>query len=212
MKVLIACEFSGIVRDAFLELGHDAYSCDLLPTESKPERHLQGDIKNYLNDSYNLLIAHPPCTYLCASGEQWLTRIPKYKLDPHINYGMDRFKAMEEAVEFFLLFKNAPIKYIAIENPRPMTLTKIKVGHSSQKIQPYEYGHLESKETHLWLKNLPKLVPTNNVYKEMMKLPIQERQKIFHMGGKNRGHERSRTYPGIARAMAEQWGTLDGNL
>jgi len=189
MKVLIACEFSGIVRDSFIAHGHDAMSCDLLPTE-RLGPHYQGDVRDILTSEFNLLIAHPPCTHLAVSGARWF-----------------KTKASEqkEAVEFFLMFANAPVKYICIENPVCIMSTIYR--KPDQIIQPWQFGHPERKTTCLWLKGLPLLLKTNNVYDAMMQLPKRERERVHYEPPTiNRQKNRSRTYQGIANAMAEQWG------
>ena len=197
MKVLVACEFSQVVTKAFRDRGHEAYSCDLLPTEGNPDWHFQGDVRNYLYDWFDLLIAHPPCTRLANSGVCWLEK-------------RNLWKEMAEGAEFLRMFLIAPIKKICVENPIPHHYATDYIGRSyDQIIQPWQFGHPESKATCLWLNNLPKLIPTDNVKDEMMKLPMKERQRNHWVSpGKNRGHERSRFYTGFAEAMADQWGSL----
>jgi len=192
MKILIACEYSGIVRDAFTRKGHDAMSCDILPTESEG-KHYQGDIFDVLYDDWDMMIAHPPCTHLSVSGARWFTegRKPMY--------------LREQALDFVRKLMEAPIKKIAIENPVSVISSHIR--KSDQMINPYQFGHKEQKRTCLWLKNLPKLKETNNVKEEMMKLPIAVRTRIHYLGSK-KGKERSKFYTGIAEAMAEQWGAV----
>lgn len=180
MKVLIACEFSGIVRDAFIAKGHDAMSCDLLPTE-RPGPHYHGDVLEILNDGWDMMIAHPPCTRLAVSGARWFK---------------DKMTEQAEAIKFFMALANALILKIAIENPVSIMSTKWR--KPDQIIQPWQFGHGETKATCLWLKNLPPLQPTNTVdgrEQRIHKMPPSE----------NRWRERSRTFPGIAAAMAEQW-------
>jgi hypothetical protein len=195
MKVLIACEFSGIVRDAFIEKGHDAWSCDLLPTES-PGPHIQGDVLHWLDRDWDLLIAHPPCTRLSNSGVMWLKE-------------RNLWKEMEDGARFFNEFLFSNINKIAVENPI-MHKYAIKAGpgrRQDQLIQPYMFGHPERKATCLWLKGLPKLKETNNVKSEMEALPKNQAQRIHHTPpSKDRWKIRSRTFPGIAKAMADQWG------
>lgn len=188
MKILIACEYSGIVRDAFTKKGHDVTSCDILPTESKG-KHYQGDVFDILYDGWDMMIAHPPCTHLSVTGQRWFKEgvKPKYLQD--------------EALDFVRKLMNAPINKIAIENP--LSIISGRIRKSDQTIQPYQFGHLEQKRTCLWLKNLPKLKETNNVHDEMMKLPLKVRTRIHWLGGK--GKERSKFYTGIANAMADQW-------
>ena len=180
MRVLIGCEFSGIVRDAFKAKGHDAWSCDLLPSEI-PGQHIQGDILEILNDSWDLIIAHPPCTHLCVSGARWFK---------------GKQKEQAEALEFVRLLLDAAIPRIALENPVSIISTRIR--KPDQIIQPWMFGHGETKATCLWLKGLPKLQPTNIV---------EGREgRVFRMPpSPDRWKERSRTFQGIADAMANQW-------
>ena len=189
MKILIACEYSGIVRDAFAKKGHDVMSCDILPTESEG-KHYQGDVFDVLYDDWDMMIAHPPCTHLSVSGARWFTE------------GKKPIYLREEALDFVRKLMDAPIEKIAIENPVSVIGSYIR--KSDQTINPYQYGHPEQKRTCLWLKNLPKLKETNNVYEDMMKLPVSQRERIHWLGSK-KGKERSKFYPGIAQAMAEQW-------
>jgi hypothetical protein len=191
MRVLIACEESGRVRDAFRKLGHDAYSCDILPNESK--YHIQDDVMKHLDKGWDLMIAHPPCTYLCNSGVSWLHK------------DESRWDKLKDGSNFFMSLHDYDIPKICVENPIPHKYGKLP--KYTQIIQPYEFGHMERKSTCLWLKNLPKLTPTNNVKDEMDKLPKKEQQRIHYMSpGKNRSMERSKTFTGIANAMADQWG------
>lgn len=181
MKVLIACEFSGVVRDAFIEGGHDAISCDLLPCE-RGGPHIQGDIREVDLSRYDLMIAHPPCTYLAVSGARWFAQ---------------RQREQEEALEFVRFLLNAPVPRIALENPVSVISSRIR--KPEQIIQPWWFGHGETKATCLWLKNLPKLEPTNVVEGRY--------PRVHHASpGPDRWKERSRTLAGIASAMAEQWG------
>ena len=183
MRVLIACEFSGIVRDAFTALGHDATSCDLLPSETEG-KHYQGNVMDIIGDGWDLLIAHPPCTHLAVSGAR------------HFYKKQDE---QAEALEFVQQLMNAPIPKIALENPISIISTRIR--KPDQIIQPWQHGHGETKSTCLWLKNLPKLTPTNIVGGRA--------DRIHKMApSPDRWRERSRTYPGIAQAMAQQWGTI----
>jgi site-specific DNA-cytosine methylase len=181
MRVLVACEFSGTVRDAFAARGHDAWSCDLLPTDV-PGKHIQGDVREVLDHGWDLMIAHPPCTHLAVSGARWFK---------------DKQQEQAEALGFVRMLLDAPICQIALENPVSIISTRIR--KPDQIIQPWEYGHGETKATCLWLKNLPPLVPTDVVEGRAPKVhrlpPSPDRWKL-----------RSLTYPGIARAMAEQWG------
>jgi len=206
MRVLIACEFSGTVRRAFRSLGHDAWSCDILPADDGSEHHYQDDIRNVLGrgkpwnePSWDLMIAHPPCTYLTNSGVTWLHRDPT------------RWQKLDEAAEFFKTLLDAPIPRIAIENPIMHKYAKERIGgvKQSQVIQPWMFGHTESKATCLWLKNLPTLKETKNVKKDMLKLPDSERQRLHWLPpSADRWKLRSTTYSGIADAMAQQWGKL----
>jgi hypothetical protein len=181
MNVLIACEYSGIVRDAFLALGHTALSCDLIPSE-RPGPHIIGDVRGVLGYKWDLMIAHPPCTHLAVSGARWFK-------------GKEAEQA--EALDFVRCLLNAPIPRIALENPVSVISTRIR--KPDQTIQPWQFGHGETKRTCLWLKNLPCLRPTNIVE--------GRDQKVWKMGpSKDRGKKRSLTYTGIADAMAAQWG------
>ena len=164
MKILIACEYSGTVRDAFTKKGHDVTSCDLLPTD-KPGKHYQGDVFDIINDGFDLMIAHPPCTYLTNAGVTHLHKDAKRWLD------------LFDAAEFFKKLLNADIQKIAVENPIMHKYAKRLIGDvkQSQVIQPWMFGHMEQKATCLWLKGLPELRPTNNVKEEMMKLPKNPR-------------------------------------
>ncbi len=180
MRILIACEYSGTVRDAFTALGHDATSCDLLPTE-KPGKHYQGDVFDIIGQGWDLMVAHPPCTHLAVSGSRWF----------HL-----KEKEQAEALEFVRRLLAAPIPYIALENPVSVISSKIR--KPNQVIQPWQFGHGEQKATCLWLKGLPPLRPTNIVE--------GREQRVWKMPpGPNRWKERSRTFPGIAEAMAAQW-------
>lgn len=184
MRVLITCEFSGIVRDAFIARGHDTMSCDLLDTE-RSGPHYCGDVRDVIQDGWDLMIAHPPCTHLAASGARWF-----------------REKRHEQALalDFVRFLLNAPIPYIALENPVSVISTAIR--KPDQIIQPWQFGHGETKKTCLWLKNLPPLKPTNIV--------AGREPRIHRMSpGADRGKDRSRTYPGIAEAMASQWGASE---
>jgi len=194
MKVLIACEFSGVVRDAFNLLGHEAWSCDLLPTQSPSRYHLQEDVLGVLHFGWDLMIAHPPCTYLCSSGLHWNKKRP------------ERQALTNQSLEFVRKLLDSPIPRIALENPIGCISTKIKA--PTQIIQPWQFGHPESKATCLWLKGLPVLVPT-----KILAVPERGRWDNQTDSGqnklppsKNRWALRSRTYQGIAEAMAVQWG------
>ena len=196
-RVLIACEFSGIVRDAFAARDHDAWSCDIIPTESLG-KHYEGRVQDIVGAGWDLMIAHPPCTYLSVSGSRWL-----YNEDGSKNE--ERWENREKALDFVQYLMDAPIERICVENPVSVISSQIR--KPEQLIHPWEYGHPEEKRTCLWLKNLPKLEPSNIVYDEMMELPKKERHRIWWMGS-SKSKERSIFYPGIADAMAEQWGRL----
>lgn len=197
MRVLVACEYSGTVRDAFKAKGHDAWSCDILPTD-KEGPHYQCDVREVLDKEWDLMIAHPPCTYLTNSGVTWLHRDPS------------RWQKLDDAADFFRSLLNAPISRICIENPIMHKHAKERIGvHQSQVIQPWMFGHMEQKATCLWLKGLPLLKPTNDVKAEMLKLPDSQRQRLHYLPpSKDRWKIRSTTFQGIADAMAEQWGLL----
>lgn len=195
MRILVACEYSGIVRDAFIRAGHDAMSCDLLPTESLGP-HYQGNVLDVLGDGWDMMVAHPPCTYLANSGVSWLHKRP------------ERWAMMEDAAKFFKLLWDAPIPKICIENPVMHGYAKALIGaNPTQTVQPHWFGHLETKATCLWLKNLPALTPTDYRKAETMALPAAERQRLHWLGPtKDRAKQRSKTFPGLAEAMAQQWG------
>ena len=198
MRVLVACEYSGTVRNAFLARGHDAWSCDLLPAEDNSDRHIQGDARNILGDNWHLLIAHPPCTRLCNSGVRWLSVPPPGKTQAEMQ------EELLAGADLFSAFWNAPIAHVAVENPVMHKHAKALIRNYStpaQSVQPWQYGHGECKRTCFWLRNLPPLSPTNIVE--------GRNQRVARMSpGPDRWKERSRTYLGIAEAMAEQWGTL----
>ena len=198
MKVLVACEYSGRVRDAFIARGHDAISCDLLPTDALGP-HYQGNVFDLDLTEFDLMIAHPPCTYLTNSGVAWLHR------------DASRWNRLDEGAAFFKALLDAPVHRIAVENPIMHKYAKERIGgvKQSQVVQPWMFGHMEQKATCLWLKNLPNLVETNNVKAEMMELPDSERQRLHYLPpSPDRWKLRSTTYQGIADAMAEQWGNL----
>ena len=185
MRVLIACEFSGTVRRAFRIKGHDAWSCDLLRAEPGSKYHIMGDAIQYAYEMpWDMMIAHPPCTHLAVSGARWFK---------------DKKKEQKQAIEFFMHLINAPIERICVENPVSIMSTKYR--KPDQYIQPWQFGHGETKKTGLWLKNLPLLKPTNIV---------EGREARIHKmpPSKDRGKLRSITYQGIADAMADQWGDL----
>jgi hypothetical protein len=196
-RVLIACEFSGVVRRAFSALGHDAWSCDLLPSEDRSNKHIVGDARDLLGDGWDLLIvAHPPCTRLCNSGVRWLSVPPPGKT------AAEMWADLDEGAALFSAFWNAPIKRIAVENPVMHKHAKARIQgyrEPAQSVQPWQFGHPETKRTCLWLKNLPPLVPTDIVE--------GREPRVHHMSpGPDRWRERSRFFPGIAAAMAAQWG------
>jgi len=193
MRVLVACEFSGTVRDAFLKLGHDAVSCDLLPSESKGP-HLRCDVRDVLGDGWDLMVAHPPCTHLAVSGARWFK---------------DKQVEQRAALEFVSTLLNAPIKMIALENP--VSIISSRIRKPEQIIQPWQYGHPQSKKTCLWLKGLPILEAT-----KVLPLPPSGRWDNQTPSGQNklgpspnRWKLRSKTFQGIASAMANQWGTME---
>ena len=199
MKVLVACEYSGTVRDAFIKQGHDAMSCDLLPTE-KPGPHLQRDIRDINITGYDLINAHPPCTHLSSSGARWFK---------------DKVEVQKEAIKFFIYIWNLPVKKLCIENPVGIMSTHFR--KPDQYIQPWEHGHTETKKTGLWLRGLPLLKPTDIVEPDFMRKADgsyyldkkgKKYSRIHFMSRnlKNRGQLRSKTFPGISEAMAEQWG------
>lgn len=183
-RILVACEFSGTVRDAFRAAGHDAWSCDLLPSDADPTWHIQGDVRLVLHWDWDLMVCHPPCTHLAVSGARWFAA---------------KQREQEEALAFVRALLDAPIQRIALENPVLVISTKVR--RPDQVIQPWQFGHGETKATCLWLKNLPPLVPTDIVDGRFPRVhktpPSKDRWKL-----------RSLTYPGIAAAMANQWGSL----
>lgn len=182
MKILVACEYSGRVRDAFRALGHDAVSCDLLPTEA-PGPHHVGDVRAILGDGWDIMIAHPPCTHLAVSGARWF----------HLKQ-----REQAEALDFVRLLLDAPIPRIALENP--VSIISSRIRKPDQVIQPWQFGHGETKATCLWLKGLPRLNPTNIVH--------GREPRVHRMApSPNRWKERSRTFEGVAQAMAEQCGS-----
>ena len=213
MNVLIACEESQRVCIAFRKRGFNAYSCDIqYCSGGRPEWHIQEDVTRLINgkqhfvtmdgayhviDKWDLIIAHPPCTHLAVSGARWFKE------------GKKPMQLQDEAADFFMMFINAECEHIAVENPICVMSTRYR--KPDQIINPYQFGHLEQKKTCLWLKALPKLTETNNVYNEMMQLPKKERCKIWYMGS-NHSKERSKTFSGIATAMAKQWGDYLINL
>ena len=219
MRVLIACEFSGIVRDAFAANGCDAWSCDLLPTE-RPGQHIQDDVLKHLGDGWDFMIAHPPCTHLAVSGARWFK---------------EKLEQQQEALEFVRMLLNAPVERICLENP--VSIISSRIRKPDQIIQPWQFGHGETKATCLWLKNLPKLIPTDIVVPEwairedgtvhlsakgkrdnpthyltgrtarvLRGQQLDQWKRIHHEPpSPDRWKNRSRTYSGIAKAMADQW-------
>jgi len=195
MKVLVACEYSGIVRDAFTIKGHDAWSCDILPTDNPNGNHYEGDVKDILYNDWDLIIAHPPCTYFANSGVRWLYEKP------------NRWAELDKAAEFFNLFLDHPCEKVAIENPviHKHALKLINNRKYTQTIQPFQFGHDASKRTCLWLKNLPLLEPTKIIKKARYSNQTPSGQNNLGPSAK-RWKIRSETYIGIASAMANQWG------
>lgn len=197
MRVLVACEFSGTVRDAFLARDFDAWSCDLLPDEKGSNRHIRGDVRGILNDGWDLLIvAHPPCTRLCNSGVRWLSVPPPGRSLESM------WTELEEGAALFSDLWNAPVEHVAVENPVMHRHAKERITNyrePAQSVQPWQFGHGETKRTCLWLRNLPPLIATN---------VVEGRDARVHRmpPGPDRWKERSRFFPGIAAAMADQWG------
>jgi len=219
MKILIACEESQAVCIAFRDAGHEAYSCDILDCSGgHPEWHIKGDaIKEAYSGKYDMMIAHPPCTYISVSGARWYyhpddRNLPIHQRRPHPKYP-DRAKHREEAVDFFLALSNAPIDKIAIENPIGIMSTRWK--KPDQIIQPYMFGDEATKTTCLWLKNLPKLEPTKmtgkgeRIYSASGKSQPKWYSDAWKLSPDERSKARSKTFPGIAKAMAEQWGAQE---
>lgn len=219
MKILIACEESQRVCTEMRKLGHEAYSCDIQePSGGHPEWHILGDVLKVINghcefttmngerhaikERWDMIIAHPPCTYLTNTGNRW------FNVEKYGEKAIKRLADREEAIRFFMKFVNADCDHIAIENPIGCMSTRYR--KPEQIIQPYEYGDPERKSTCLWLKNLPKLVPTNIVDPELITLPNGKTMSKYHyetwkLSSKERAKARSKTFPGIAKAMAEQW-------
>jgi hypothetical protein len=192
MRVLVACEYSGRVRDAFIAKGHEAMSCDLLPTEAVGP-HYQGDVRDVLDYPWDLMIAHPPCTDLSVSGAAWFE---KKKM----------VGAQQASASFFMMLAKCDIPRIAIENP--VCVMSSLWRKPDQIVQPWMFGHMEQKATCLWLKNLPVLHPSNNVRAQMMELPKNKRERLHYLPpSDDRWKLRSETFQGIADAMAEQWWT-----
>ena len=205
MKILVACEYSGVVRDAFLKLGHDAWSSDLLPSDTEPKgvgRHLQGDVRWWLDNKdweWDLLITHPPCTYLANSGVC------------HLHTNESRWAKLDEGAAFFKSLLDAPVDRVCVENPIMHKYARERIGGGkyAQIIQPWMFGHPEKKATCLWLKNLPLLTETDNVKAHMETLPKNQQQRLHYLPpSPDRWKLRSTTFQGIADAMAAQWGSL----
>lgn len=197
MRVLVACEYSGRVREAFRAKGHDAWSCDLLEADDGSPYHIQGDVTEILKDGWDLLIAHPPCTYFTNSGVRWLHEDP------------ERWDKLRESAKFFNALLDCDIPMKCIENPIPHKYALAEIGGRkyTQIIQPYQFGHKETKATCLWLDGLPKLEATTDLKDETMALPHKIRNRLFYLPpSADRWKIRSTTYQGIADAMAEQWG------
>ncbi len=189
MKVLVGCEFSGTVREAFRKLGHNAWSCDTLPAEDESKYHIQNDVRKVLHEDWDLGIFFPPCTHICVSGARHFAQ---------------KTWQQESALDFVSRLMMAPINKIAIENPVGVISSKIK--KPEQIVNPWEFGHEESKRTCLWLKNLPKLIPTQIMEIRNKNLTPSGQNKLGP--SETRWMERSRTYPGISDAMAKQWGEI----
>ena len=216
MKVLIACEFSGTVRDWFTKMGHDATSCDLEPSET-PGKHYQGNVLDILDQGWDLMIAHPPCTYLTVTGNKWFYHpedghLPTSERRPHPRFP-DRQQHRKEGIEFFMALSNAPIPRIAIENPIGVMSTIWR--KPNQVVHPWHFGHEASKSTCLWLKGLPLLTPTKIVGKgEFITYKSGKRMSKWYAEAaskdpKERERIRNRTFDGIASAFVHQWGSLN---
>ena len=191
MKVLVACEYSGVVREAFAKKGHDAWSCDLLPTDQPSDKHIQGDVLEVINQGWDLIIGHPPCTFLTVSNSKnWAKLQANGK--------------QQEAIDFVLAIWDADCPRICIENPVGALSTRSRMGKPTQYVQPYEFGHPEQKKTGLWLKGLPKLVGTKFI--DVSGLPKKDVQRLHYLPpSKDRWKLRSKTYQGIADCMASTW-------
>lgn len=201
LRVLVACEYSGTVRRAFADRGHDAWSCDLLPSEDRSNKHIIGDARDILGDGWDLLmVAHPPCTRLCNSGVRWLSGPPPGKTVE------DMQRELRDGAALFSAFWNAPIERICIENPIMHRHAKALIENyadPAQSVQPWQFGHGETKRTCLWLRNLPQLIPTNIVDGREARV---HRSTGWGKHAETRWLARSRFFPGIAEAMADQWG------
>lgn len=197
MRVLIGCEFSGVVRESFRARGFDAYSCDILPAEDGSPFHLQCDVRDVLADDWTLGIFHPPCTYMTNSGVC------------HLHTDETRWAKLDEAAAFFRALWDSPVPRVAIENPVMHRYAKERIGglQQAQTIQPYHFGHLEQKATCLWLRGVPKLRHVTDLKAETKALPANQRQRLHYLPpSEDRWKLRSTTYSGIAAAMAKQWG------
>jgi len=197
MRILVGCEESQTVTKAFRDKGYEAYSCDLVETRGNPDWHIQGDVMDNL-EGWDLIILHPDCTKIALSGNRWYAR------------GMPRYQERLDAVEWTLnlwMQSRKTCQRVALENPKSVIFPRLKeLGANIQYVQPYNFGHLETKETGFALHGLPELVATNDVKEEMDKLPAKEKHRIHHMSpGPNRKRDRSKTYSGIAEAIADQW-------
>lgn len=202
MRVLVACEYSGTVRDAFIRAGHDAMSADLLPTDV-PGKHFQGDVLALRYEPFDLVIAHPPCTYLTNSGVRWLHTEP------------GRWELMREGAEFFAAMFTFNAPHIAVENPiqHRYALEAHGQGKPTQTVQPWWFGHPEQKATGLWLRGLPPLYPTEDVQTHMLSLPKNERERLHYLPpSEDRWKLRSQTFTGLAEAMATQWSHLEERM
>ena len=198
MRVLIACESSGVERDAFIRAGHDAMSCDILPTQS-PGPHHHGDVRELMGEPFDLVIAHPPCTYLSNSGVRWLHTDPT------------RWPKLFDGADFFASMWDFNTVRLCVENPvqHKYAVKLHGKGRQTQTVQPYQFGHLETKRTAYWLRGLPPLVPTTNLKASTFALPTAERSKVHYASpGPDRWRARSKSYIGIAEAMAAQWGVM----
>ena len=197
MRVLIACEYSGVEREAFRAHGHDALSCDILPADDGSPHHHQGDVRDLMGERWDLVIAHPPCTYLSNSGVRWLHTEPT------------RWQDMLRGADFFRLMFAFDTPRLAVENPVQHKWAKLAhgMGAHTQTVQPYQFGHLETKRTCLWLRGLPPLIGTEDVEQAMRALPKAQTNRVHYASpGAGRWKARSTSYPGIAAAMADQWG------
>jgi hypothetical protein len=195
-RILICCEHSGVVREAFRGAGHDAWSCDILPASDASLFHFQADCVTVIPQGWDLIVMHPPCTAIALCGNSTYGRgMPKHG---------DRLSALDWTESLWrLACRHSP--RVALENPK--NVLGARIGPKTQTVHPWQFGHMEQKETWLWLNGLPPLLPTQNVYEDMMKLPRKQRERIHFMSpSSRRGHERSITFSGIARAMAETWG------